>query len=204
MLTGSFYYCCVYAGYTIITEMRENKLDILGISEHRWAGYGHFSTSCGGQIIYSGRERSGQSGVAVFLSKTTVKSLIGYEPVNDKIITVRLIRQAKNITLIQVCAPTSASTEEELEEFYKTLQKEIDSKKRQDILIITADFNAKVRRKRNKEENRTVGNAGFGRKKRERGNICQFCIGKPTSNQKHHVPETSKKIIYLDITRWEH
>ena len=125
-----------------ITEMRENKLDILGISEHRWAGYGHFSTSCCGQIIYSGRERSGRSGVAVFLSKATVKIPIGYKPVNDRIITVRLMGQAKKITLIQVYAPTSASTEEELEEFYETLQKKIDSKKRQDILIIAGDFNS--------------------------------------------------------------
>ena len=76
---------------TIITEMRENKLDIL-LSEHRWAGYGHFSTSCGGQIIYSRRERSGQSGVTVFLSKATFKSLIGYKPVNDRIITDPSIR----------------------------------------------------------------------------------------------------------------
>ena len=72
--------------------------------------------------------------------------------------------------LIQVYAPTSASTEEELEEFYETLQKEIDSKKRQDILIISRDFNAKVGRKRNKEENGTVGNAGLG-ERNERGEI---------------------------------
>ena len=74
--------------------------------------YGNFSTSCGGQIIYSGRKRSGQSGVAVLLSKATAKSLIGYKPVNNRIITVRLMGQAKNITLFQAYAPTSASTEE--------------------------------------------------------------------------------------------
>ena len=61
--------------------------------------------------------------MAVFLFKATVKSLIGYKPVNDRSITVRLMGQAKNITLIQVYAPTSASTEEEPEEFYETLQK---------------------------------------------------------------------------------
>ena len=94
--------------------------------------------------------------------------LIGYKPVNYRIITVRLMGQAKNITLIQVYAPTSASTEEELEEFYETLQKEKDSKKRQDILNIAGDFNAKVGRKRNKEENSTDGNAGLGEKTRER------------------------------------
>ena len=165
-------------------------MDILGISEHRWAGYGHFSTSCGGQIIYSGRERSGQSGVALFLSKAAVKSLIGYKPVNDRIITVRLMGQAKYITLIQVYAPTSPSTDEELVEFYETLQKEIDSKKRQDILIIAGDVNAKVGRKRNKEENGTVGNAGLG-ERNDRGEIfVDFALAnqlaiKKTMFQKH-------------------
>ena len=81
------------------------------------------------------------------------KSLIGYKPVNDRILTIRLLGQAKNITLIQVYAPTSAASEEEMDEFYDTLQNEVDNKESQDILIITGDFNAKVGRKKNKEEN---------------------------------------------------
>ena len=63
---------------------------------------------------------------------------------NDRIISVRLKGQAKDITLIQVYAPTSAATDEELEEFYENVQKEVDNKERQDILIISGDFNAKV------------------------------------------------------------
>ena len=98
--------------------------------------------------------------------------------------------QAKNITLIQVYAPTSASTEEELEEFYETLQKEIDSKKRQDILIIAGDFNAKVGRKRNKEENGTVGNAGLGERNERAETFVDFALAnqlaiKNTMFQKH-------------------
>ena len=90
---------------TIIAEANDNKVDILGLAEHRWAGCGHFSTCCGGKLIYSGREKSGQSGVAIYLSKSTAKSPIGYNPVNDCILTIRLHGQAKNITLIQVYAP---------------------------------------------------------------------------------------------------
>ena len=78
--------------------------------------------------------------------------------------------QAKHITLIQVYTPTSESTEEDPEEFYETLQKEIDNKKRQDTLNNAGDSNAKVERKRNKEENGTVGNAGLG-EINERGEI---------------------------------
>ncbi|GFO27137.1 endonuclease-reverse transcriptase [Plakobranchus ocellatus] len=155
---------------TIINEANENNRDILGITEHRWAQKGHFKTDCGGQIIYSGKEKAGQSGVAIFLSKTTSKSIIGYKPVNDRILTVRLFGQAKNITLIQVYAPTSPASEEEIEEFYDILQKEVDNKDKRDILIISGDFNAKVGGKINREEDGIVGITGLG-ERNERGTI---------------------------------
>ena len=50
--------------------------------------------------MYSGREIAGQSGVGVFLSKAIVRRLIGYKPVNDRIITIRLLEKVQNITLI--------------------------------------------------------------------------------------------------------
>ena len=69
---------------------------------------------------------------------------MGYNPVNDRLISVRLRGQAKNVKLIQVYAPTSAATDEEIETFYEKLQQEINNKDRQDILIISGDLNAKV------------------------------------------------------------
>ena len=56
---------------------------------------------------------------------------MGYNPVNDRLISVRLQGQAKNVKLIQ---GTSAATDEEIETFYETLQQEINNKDRQDIL----------------------------------------------------------------------
>ena len=147
---------------TIIEEAKTNNVDILGVAEHHWAGSGHFTTSCGGQFIYSGREIAGQSGEDVFLSKAIVRSFIRYKPVNDRIIIIRLFEQVKNITLIQVYAPTSASTEEELEELYDAVQKEIDSKENKDILVILGDLKAKVGSKKYTEEDGIVGNVGLG------------------------------------------
>ena len=112
--------------------------------------------------MYSGREIAGQSGMGVFLSKAIVRSLIGYKPVNDRIITITLLGQVKNITLIQVYAPMSASTEKELEQFYDALQKEIDSKGNQVILVVSGDLNAKLGSKKHTEEDRIVGNVGLG------------------------------------------
>ena len=74
---------------------------------------------------------------------------MGYNPVNDRLISVRLRGQAKNVKLIQVYAPTSSATDEEIETFYETLQQEINNKDRQDILIISGDLNAKVGAKQN-------------------------------------------------------
>ena len=161
---------------TIIDEAKENKVDVLGIVEHRWAKSGHFTTSCGGKLIYSGKVRPGQSGVAIYLSKEITKSLIGYKPINDRILTIRLLGQVKNITLIQVYAPTSSSTEEDLESFYSTLQKEIDSKESKDILIISGEFNAKVGRKKNSEEDGIIGNFVLGERNKRGDTMVDFAI----------------------------
>ena len=175
---------------TVIGEANENKLDLLGLVEHRWAGSGHFTTSCGGKLIYSGRERAGQSGVVVYLSKATTKSLLEYKPVNDRILTIRLQGQAKNITLIQVYASTSASTEGDLENFYDAIQKEVGSKESKDILIISGDFNAKVGKKKNSEEDSIIGNAGLGERYRRGDTLVDFALAnqlaiKNTMFEKH-------------------
>ena len=78
---------------------------------------------------------------------------------NDRNITIRLLGQVRNLKLIQAYAPTPASTERELEEFYDALQKEIENKGNQDILVISGDLNAKVGSKQHTEENGIVGNA---------------------------------------------
>ena len=120
----------------IILETNENNIHIIGMAEHRWQGKGHFTSRCGGKVLYSGGERAGQNGVAIYLSKRAAQSLMGYNPVNDRLISVRLRGQAKNVKLIQVYAPTSAATDEEIETFHETLQQQINNKDRQDILII--------------------------------------------------------------------
>ena len=84
----------------IILEANENNIDIIGMAEHRWQGKGHFTSRCGGKVLYSGGERAGENGVAINLSKRAAQSLMGYNPVNDRLISVRLRGQAKNVKLI--------------------------------------------------------------------------------------------------------
>ena len=49
-----------------------------------------------------------------------------------------------NITIIQIYAPTTAYTDEEIEQFYESIDNTIKETPKKDFLIIQGDFNAKV------------------------------------------------------------
>ena len=49
-----------------------------------------------------------------------------------------------NITVIQVCAPTSNAEEAEVERFYEDLQDLLELTPKKDVLFIIGDWNAKV------------------------------------------------------------
>ena len=49
-----------------------------------------------------------------------------------------------NITVMQVCAPTSNAEEAKVERFYEDLQHLLELTHEKDILFIIADWNAKV------------------------------------------------------------
>ena len=53
-------------------------------------------------------------------------------------------RQPFNITVIQVCAPTSNAEEAEVERFYEDLQDLLELTPKKDILFVIGDWNAKV------------------------------------------------------------
>ena len=49
-----------------------------------------------------------------------------------------------NITIIQVCAPTTNAEEAEVERFYEDLQDLLELTPKKDVLFIIGDWNAKV------------------------------------------------------------
>ena len=71
-------------------ELERNKVGICGLSEVRWEGQGHFITTEGHTMIYSGRDVRGMYGVAVWLDKDLADALMGYETVSERIIGVRI------------------------------------------------------------------------------------------------------------------
>ena len=68
--------------------------------------------------------------------------MMGFNPVNDKIATIRIQCKLINITVVQVYIPKSSSEEEYTETFYKTVQSVIDQTPSGYSLYIIGDLNA--------------------------------------------------------------
>ena len=124
-------------------EMSRLNISILGISEIKWTGMGHF-TSDEHQIFYSGHETQRRNGVAIIVDKVWSKSVLGYNPKNDRTISIRFQGKPINITVIQVYAPTTDAKENEMEQFYADLQQLLDAAPKKDAIVIMGDWNAKV------------------------------------------------------------
>jgi exonuclease III len=122
-------------------EMKRFKYDIIGISEVRWTGRGETSN---GDFIWSGEENTHVRGVGLLLSKNARQALIGYNPISSRIITARFDAAPFKLTLIHVYAPTSSSSEEDIEAFYSTIEDTLTKIHKKDVVIITGDWNAKV------------------------------------------------------------
>ena len=127
------------------------ELDILGLSEVRWRGNGEIMSD-DYVLLYSGGAQH-EKGVGFLITKTTRKSVIGCWTISDRVVMIKLKCKPVDINLIQVYAPTSGSSVEDLEEFYGILDYAVKQCKNNEIKIIMGDLNAKVGRgKRNTAE----------------------------------------------------
>ena len=151
----------------------------LGISETNWNGSGSFKTNHKQMVIYSGKEDNHSHRVAVIMGKKASDSLIGYSPITDRILKVRLQAKPHNISILQCNAPTSPASDEQIESFYNNLQEAIDTIPNWDIKIIMGDMNAKIGR----VTTPTAGCGIFGLgDQNERGErLHEFCIANSLS-----------------------
>ena len=74
-------------------------------------------------------------------------------------ISVRFQGKPFNITVIQVCVPTSHAEEAEVEQFCEDLQDLLELTPKKDVLFIIRDWNAKVG---SQETPAVTGKFGFG------------------------------------------
>ena len=111
-------------------------------------------------------------------------------------ISVRFQGKPFNTTVIQVYAPTSNAEEAEVEPFYEDLQDLLELTPKKDVLFIIGDWNAKVG---SQETSGVTGKFGLGIQNEAGQRVLPK---KCTGHNKHPLPTTQEKTLYMDITRW--
>ena len=143
-------------------ELRRYQWQVIGLSEMRWTGIGETMTEDGHKIWFSGHETRHEQGVGFIVRKEAIGCVKSCMPVSSRIIALQISATPKNITLIQVYAPTSDHDDEEIKAFYEELEKTIKKAPKKDIIYIMGDFNAKIGPDAHANWAGTVGKYGTG------------------------------------------
>ncbi|CAF3864368.1 unnamed protein product [Rotaria magnacalcarata] len=105
-----------------MNEYKKNiymKFDVIGISKVRWAGKGEAPSR---DFIWLGEDTAHTRAVGMLLSAKAKKKLIGYNSISSRVITARFNATPFKLTVIHVYAPTSASSDDEIEIFYDSIE----------------------------------------------------------------------------------
>ncbi|XP_072043067.1 craniofacial development protein 2-like [Amphiura filiformis] len=121
----------------------------------------------------STNEGKREFGVGFILDRNTARSFLGFNPISDRIISLRLHGHPFNISIVQVYAPTSTASDEAMENFYGQLQDVLDKIPSKDMLIILGGWNAKVGKSDIKS--RSIGKFGLGERNDRGDSLEEFC-----------------------------
>lgn len=153
----------------LIKEASDMDTDIMGIAETHYTDAGYIRKD--NYIFINSGGESHARGVGFLLKKKWETSILGYWPINDRIILLKLKSKPFDISFIQIYAPTADHSDDEVEEFYDALNLAIKQTKSTDVLFVMGDFNAKV----GSVHNNIVGKFGLGDRNERGTRLIQFC-----------------------------
>ena len=116
-------------------------------------------------------------------------------------ISVRLQGKPFNITVIQVCAPTSNAEEAEVEWFYEDLQDLLELTAKKDVLFIIGDWNAKVG---SQETPGVTGKFSLGIQNEAGQRLIEFCQENALVIANTLFQQHKRRLytLHMDIARW--
>ena len=153
----------------LLKELENTRWNVVGLSETKRPGEGLTEMRDGNWIFECGKteDRPDAKGIAFLIHKDFKNYVSKLEILSDRVISCCInVENNKSIKLIQVYAPTSAAEEEEVDKVYETIEKAIDKKCIENIIM--GDFNAKIGVKEEWEKTRCIGKHGIG-ERNERG-----------------------------------
>jgi hypothetical protein len=127
----------------IAEQLAKNKICVSALQEIRFGGYGEIRKT-NYSIYYSGASKPGLRGTGFYVDKITRKSVLAFEPINDRICFLRLKGKFQNISMVTCHAPTEESEEQLKDEFYDLLSRTCSKISKHDMFILLGDFNSKL------------------------------------------------------------
>ena len=116
----------------------------IGLSEVRRPGEKLIETKEHHLLYHKGKETYKQNGVGFLVHKTIKSKVKEFYEVSERVVSLTLQLSRKHILkIIQVYAPTTTSTDEELEMFYEDVTQVFDHQRAQETSVM-GDLNAKV------------------------------------------------------------
>jgi len=154
----------------VIKEMRQAKLDVLGLTEVRWKDGGDF-VSDGVRVINASGDES-QRGVAVLLDGTEAKCITSVQRYSDRLLVVNLHASPRDLVLIHVYMPTTAHTDEEVDVLYEQMEAILQEMKGNSYVMVLGDWNAVVGES---PEDDCVGKFSLGSRNDRGHKLVEFC-----------------------------
>ena len=155
----------------VMQEMARANINILGISERKWAGMGEFNLH-DHYIYYWGQQSLKSKGVTLIVNKRVWNAVPWCNLKNNRMISVHFQGKQFNISVIQVYAPTTNTEEDEVEWFCEDLQDLTEPTPKIYLLYIIGNWNAKVG---SQEIHRVTSKFGLGVQNEARQRLTEFC-----------------------------
>ena len=179
--------------------MNQCGISALGAAETHWTGKGHFTTASGELVIYS-RNQDHRAVVGMILSKSVSNSMFASRAISDMVLCIRIRATLFNVSFIEVYAPITKATDEEVEEFYDQMRTALGISRSRDIVFLAGDFNAKMSLDSFFSE--ICGRHGLGMQNGRGERLLSFCWNHDlfitNTALKHHESPS----IYMEIARW--
>ena len=146
-------------------------------------------------MITSSDQNRNFQGVGLIISKNLRKSVMSYNAVSSRIITIRIKARPPNMSILQIYAPTLDKDDDVHDEFYEQLQVTMESIKISDYLIVLGDFNAILG---NEKVSCVTGAHGTGIRNNSGQRLLDFCSAKnlfvTNTGFRHHLRRKTTRI----------
>ncbi|KAJ0182129.1 hypothetical protein K1T71_002851 [Dendrolimus kikuchii] len=144
-------------------ELSRINWHILGLSEVRREGEDTITLESGHLLYFREGDRASQGGVGFLVNKTLVNNVVEVNSVSNRVAYLVLkLTNRYSLKVVQVYAPTSAHSDEEVEAMYDDITKAIHGTTSAHYNVVMGDFNAKVGVQKRDEP--IIGPYGLGRR----------------------------------------